>query len=108
MHVTCKGGRNVSRHSCLACIYFSTTFTPGPNNITATTAGVTFGVKRSLPYLWRIALGFFLLMIASGYCTYFLRLKFTSIAVIIKYLGFAYMLWLCVSLFIEKENPSLQ
>ncbi len=92
----------------LLAYIFSTTFTPGPNNITATTAGVTFGVKRSLPYLWGIALGFFLLMIASGYCTYFLRLKFSSIAVIIKYLGFAYMLWLCVSLFIEKENPSLQ
>ena len=28
-----------------------TTITPGPNNITATSAGMKFGYKKSIPYL---------------------------------------------------------
>jgi len=86
----------------------STTFTPGPNNITATAAGVALGLKRSLPYLSGIALGFFILMIATGYFTFSLRSQYSALGDIIKYIGFVYMLWLCVSLFVGKKNPELQ
>jgi threonine/homoserine/homoserine lactone efflux protein len=86
----------------------STTFTPGPNNITATAAGVALGLKRSLPYLSGIALGFFILMIASGYFTFSLRSQYSAFGDILRCAGFVYMLWLCVSLFVGKKNPELQ
>lgn len=86
----------------------STTFTPGPNNITATAAGVALGLKRSLSYLSGIALGFFILMIATGYFTFSLRSQYSALGDIIRYIGFVYMLWLCVSLFVGKKNPELQ
>ena len=37
---------------------FSTTITPGPNNIMIMSSGVNYGVKSSLPHFLGICLGF--------------------------------------------------
>ncbi len=43
-----------------------TTFTPGPNNISSAAMGVTYGYWRTIPYLFGIASGFFLVMLAAA------------------------------------------
>jgi cysteine/O-acetylserine efflux protein len=83
-----------------------TTFTPGPNNITATAAGLRLGFRRSLPYLWGMALGFFIVMFAAAAFNFFLQSRFGALAVYLKWIGFAYMLWLCASLFIVKKKAA--
>ncbi len=43
----------------LAVYIVVTTFTPGPNNITAASSGAARGFMKTLPYLAGMALGFF-------------------------------------------------
>ena len=43
-----------------------TTFTPGPNNISSAAMGVAYGYRRTIPYLFGIASGFFLVMLAAA------------------------------------------
>jgi cysteine/O-acetylserine efflux protein len=88
----------------LVTYIFITTFTPGPNNLTATAAGLSLGLKKSLPYLCGMAAGFFVVMALSAYFNLFLQSRYSGIAAYIKWLGFIYMLWLCVSLFVAKKK----
>lgn len=81
-----------------------TTFTPGPNNISSAAAGVQLGLKKSLPYLFGMATGFFVVLLLSGYLNFFLHEKYAAIAVYIKWIGFLYMLWLAASLFLKSEK----
>jgi cysteine/O-acetylserine efflux protein len=88
----------------LASYIFITTFTPGPNNVSSTAAGAALGFRKSLPYLLGITAGFMIVMLASGYLNLFLQAKYSLFAGAIKWIGFFYMIWLCVSLFIHKKN----
>lgn len=83
-----------------------TTFTPGPNNITASAVGMRLGYRRSLPCLAGMALGFFTLMFSSGLLTDFLIRTYSVIAPWVKWIGVAYMAWLGVSLFLPHAAGS--
>ena len=52
----------------LAVIFFaiSTCVTPGPNNIMIMTSGLNYGIKRSLPHLFGIYIGFPLMILVVG------------------------------------------
>lgn len=80
-----------------------TTFTPGPNNVSAAAAGVSIGVRRALPYMAGISTGFFCLMAASGLFSVFLRSRYGAIAPYLRWVGFAYMLWLAASPFLPHR-----
>ena len=45
---------------------FVTSVTPGPNNMMLMASGVNFGFKRTIPHMLGIALGFFVLLLASA------------------------------------------
>ena len=80
----------------LAILLFTTTasITPGPNNIMIMASGVNFGIRRSLPHVFGICLGFPVMVIALGLG---LGTIFESIPIlhdIIKILGVAYLLYL--------------
>jgi len=45
---------------------FSTSITPGPNNIMLMSSGVNYGVKKSIPHLLGINIGFPLMIVAIG------------------------------------------
>lgn len=45
---------------------FSSTITPGPNNIMMMSSGVNHGVKASLPHLFGICVGFPLMVLCIG------------------------------------------
>lgn len=44
---------------------FVTSVTPGPNNMMLLASGVNFGIRRSLPHMLGISLGFMLLVAAA-------------------------------------------
>lgn len=72
----------------------STTVTPGPNNIMMMSSGVNFGLKRSLPHLLGICLGFPLMVMGVGIGFSSLFEKFPLIHQIIKVLGVLYLMYL--------------
>lgn len=45
---------------------FVTSITPGPNNMMLLASGVNFGVRRTLPHMLGISIGFLLLVVAVG------------------------------------------
>lgn len=73
---------------------FSTTVTPGPNNIMIMSSGVNYGIRASLPHFLGICLGFpfMVLLVGLGFGVVFDR--FPNLHQLIKVIGVAYLLWL--------------
>ena len=69
-------------------------FTPGPNNAMVATSGATFGLRRTLPHIAGIALGFPLMVFLVGF---FLAGLFQQSALLregLRWLGAAILLWI--------------
>ncbi len=68
--------------------------TPGPNNVMLTTTGLNFGVRRGIPHLLGICIGFpvMLALIGLGFGTLFGL--YPLLHDIIKIVGIVYLLWL--------------
>ncbi|PTA50664.1 LysE family translocator [Shewanella morhuae] len=78
----------------IALFAFSSGITPGPNNIMLMTSGVNFGVKRSIPHLMGISLGFPTMILAIGLGLSALFQTYPVIHQIIKVIGITYLLYL--------------
>ncbi len=78
----------------IALFAFSSGITPGPNNIMLMTSGVNFGVKRSIPHLMGISLGFPTMILAIGLGLSALFQAYPIIQQIIKVVGIGYLLYL--------------
>ncbi len=72
----------------------STTITPGPNNIMIMSSGLNFGLKRSLPHLMGIGLGFPLMVAGVGLGFGAVFERFPVIHEVIKVLGVLYLIYL--------------
>jgi cysteine/O-acetylserine efflux protein len=91
-----------------------TTFTPGPNNISAMSIGISYGYRNSLKYLTGISLGFFIVMCL---CAIVDRLLIQALPRIEPYLRIAsslYIVWLAIQTFLgslkatAKSQPPLR
>ena len=71
-----------------------TTYTPGPNNISSASMGVLYGYKRTLPYLFGIALGFFVVLSLCGLLSGFLLETIPAFEQVLRIVGALYILWL--------------
>ncbi|QPB85895.1 LysE family translocator [Pseudoalteromonas rubra] len=82
----------------------SSSVTPGPNNIMVMTSGVNFGVKKSLPLLSGICIGFafMLLLVGLGFSRLFEW--FPALHMIIKCAGVLYLLYLAWLIARSAEN----
>ena len=81
-----------------------TTFTPGPNNISSASMGVTYGYKKTFSYLMGISSGFFVVMMACAYLSGALLNLLPSAERYLRWVGACYILWLAIS--ILHSNPS--
>lgn len=72
----------------------SSTVTPGPNNIMVMTSGLNFGVKKTIPLLTGICVGFALMLVLVGLGFSKLFDIFPSLHFIIKCVGVLYLLYL--------------
>ena len=73
---------------------FVTSVTPGPNNMMLLASGVNFGIRRSLPHMLGISLGFMLLVAAIGLGLGQLFEQFPPLYSALRYGGAAYLLYL--------------
>lgn len=78
----------------IALFAFSSGITPGPNNVMLMSSGVNFGIKRSLPHLTGICIGFPCMVLAIGLGLSTVFQAYPVLHVIIKYIGIGYLLYL--------------
>lgn len=80
----------------LALLMFSfvSSVTPGPNNIMLFASGVNFGLRRTVPHMFGISVGFGALLGAVGLGVGVLLERFPLILLAIKIAGGCYMLYL--------------
>ncbi|HET9679116.1 MAG TPA: LysE family translocator [Gammaproteobacteria bacterium] len=69
-------------------------FTPGPNNLMLATSGVNFGLRRTLPHIIGVALGFPVLFFCIGAGLGNLFKTFPLLHIVLKIVGTVYMVWL--------------
>ena len=94
----------------IALFAFSSGITPGPNNIMLMTSGVNFGVKRSIPHLMGISLGFPTMILAIGLGLSTLFQAYPIIHQVIKVIGIVYLLylsWLIANSSSKMEGKSI-
>lgn len=69
-------------------------FTPGPNNLIALSSGANFGYRKTIPHVAGVALGFAIMLVIIGVGLGKLFELYPLVYTILKYLCFAYLLYL--------------
>src|SRR5690606_6658477 len=78
----------------LVLFAFTTSITPGPNNLMLLASGVNFGFRRTIPHMLGIGVGFFSLLIGVGLGLGALLESIPVLYVALKFAGGTYMLFL--------------
>lgn len=78
----------------IALFAITTSVTPGPNNILVMTSGLNFGVRKSLPLLTGICVGFTIMLIVVGLGFGYVFSQFPHFSLIVKIAGTFYLVYL--------------
>ena len=96
----------------ISLFWFVTAYTPGPNNVVASHSGFNFGVKKTIPHILGVTLGFTSLVIFLSVGLINIFKLFPLIQIIIKYLGTLFLIYLAYKIAFSKtsddttkENP---
>ncbi|MBW9062447.1 LysE family translocator [Rhizobium herbae] len=73
---------------------FTTSITPGPNNMMLFSSGVNFGFVRTVPHMLGIGAGFLSLLIAVGLGLGALLYSVPLLYTVLKFAGGAYLVWI--------------
>ena len=79
--------------------------TPGPNNAMVTASGASWGLRRSLPHIAGIAVGFPVMVLAVSLGAGEILRRFSFIDQGLRWAGACYMLWLAAK--IARAEPAL-
>ena len=96
----------------ISLFWFVTAYTPGPNNVVASYSGFNFGVKKTIPHILGVTLGFTSLVIFLSVGLINIFKLFPLIQIIIKHLGTLFLIYLAYKIAFSKtsddttkENP---
>ena len=78
----------------LVLFAFTTSITPGPNNMMLFASGVNFGFRRTIPHMFGIGVGFFSLLIGVGLGLGALLHTVPVVYTVLKFAGGAYLVWI--------------
>ncbi|PDV90300.1 lysine transporter LysE [Rhizobium sp. H4] len=78
----------------LVLFAFTTSITPGPNNMMLFASGVNFGFCRTIPHMAGIGAGFFSLLIGVGLGLGALLHTMPLVYTVLKFAGGAYLVWI--------------
>ena len=96
----------------ISLFWFVTAYTPGPNNVVASYSGFNFGIKKTIPHILGVTLGFtsLVLFLSIGLINVFKL--FPIIQIVIRYLGTLFLIYLAYKIAFStssnethKENP---
>lgn len=82
---------------------FAMSASPGPNNTMVTASGANWGLRRTLPHMLGIALGFPVMILAVGLGAGEVLRSYSWIEEGLRWLGGCYMLWLAAK--IARAEP---
>ena len=102
----------ISELLLLIGLSFSLGFTPGPNNAVASYSGFNFGIKKTIPLIMGVGLGYTALIILTNFVLISTFKKFPIIQEIIRILGTFFLIYLAYKIATshsskneKKENP---
>jgi threonine/homoserine/homoserine lactone efflux protein len=78
----------------IALFGLASSATPGPNNIMLTASGSTFGLRRSIPHIAGISVGFPVMIFAVGLGLGEIFTRYPQVHLALKWIGAAYLLYL--------------
>lgn len=78
----------------LVVFAFTTSITPGPNNMMLFSSGVNFGFRRTVPHMLGIGAGFLSLLIGVGFGLGALLHSVPLLYTVLKFAGGAYLVWI--------------
>ena len=81
-----------------------TTFTPGPNNISAMSVGISAGYRKALRFLAGVTTGFFIVMCLCALVAGTVLSAFPRVQVFLRIGGSLYIAWLAVHTFLNGMN----
>jgi threonine/homoserine/homoserine lactone efflux protein len=93
---TCDGWEAIMpRETFLALVLFAftTSITPGPNNMMLFASGVNFGFRRTIPHMFGIGAGFLSLLLGVGLGLGALLRTMPLVYVVLKFAGGTYLVW---------------
>ena len=91
----------------ICLFWFVTAFTPGPNNIVASYSGFNFGIKKTIPHILGVTLGFTALIISLIIGLINIFKLYPIIQEVLKYLGTLFLLYLAFKIsFSNSDNNS--
>ncbi|MDC3085483.1 LysE family translocator [Candidatus Pelagibacter sp.] len=86
----------------MALFWIVAAYTPGPNNVIASYSGFNFGIKKTLPHIFGVALGFtFLIFLLTIGLVNVFKI-FPIIQVSLKYLGSIFLVYLAYKIYFSK------
>ncbi len=77
--------------------------TPGPNNAMVTASGASWGLRRTIPHILGVAIGFPVMVLAVGLGAGEILRSYPWIQEGLRWLGGSYMLWLAAK--IARADP---
>jgi len=85
-------------------ISFSLGYAPGPNNAVASYSGFNFGIKKTIPLIGGVWLGYTVLVVLINFVLISTFVKYPIIQEVIKILGtFFYFIWHIKFLFLVDQ-----
>ena len=78
----------------LVSFAFVSSVTPGPNNMMLMASGANFGIRRTLPHMAGVAIGFALMIFLVGIGLIGLFDAWPPLFAVLKFVSAAYLLWL--------------
>ncbi|SCW55893.1 Threonine/homoserine/homoserine lactone efflux protein [Rhizobium mongolense subsp. loessense] len=78
----------------LVLFAFTTSITPGPNNMMLFASGVNFGFRRTIPHMLGIGAGFFSLLLGVGLGLGALLHTVPALYTALKFAGGIYLVWI--------------
>ena len=84
----------ISELLLLIGLSFSLGFTPGPNNAVASYSGFNFGIKKTVPLIMGVGLGYTALIILTNFVLISTFKKFPIIQEVIRILGTFFLIYL--------------
>ena len=87
----------------LVLFAFTTSITPGPNNMMLLSSGVNFGMRRTIPHMVGIELGFASVLIAVGFGLVALFNALPTLYLMLKVAGGLYLLWIAWSIGMSRS-----
>ena len=87
-------------------ISFSLGFTPGPNNAIASFSGFNFGIKKTLPLIFGVGLGYTILVILINFVLISTFKKYPIIQDIIRVLGTFFLIYLAYKISFSNNSSN--